>query len=670
MNDIKNEKGILIMLCQIAIICLFINPITIYFLTDKFLLSILITVFLIIICFFIHKYHSLTRIQLYYFNLIIIIGILSHAELIFRIKFTDRQIPILYEIRGQYYFNKPYLKQNFFDQEYSSIYNTNKQGFRISSHQGEDDSIKECDWLFLGDSYTQGAQVNYEELFTTKAYKYFPDKIILNVGISGYSIVDAFNYYISEGYKLKPSRVFLQICIFNDFMNVKENQIGLTEYLMQYSDLYRFLFYNIIFTNPNDLPLGRWTEPFYPTIENNRNYNIFYKESSFQKDSDTKNLISYINKFKEETQKNNADLCILLIPTKEQISYKYYKEVTQSYKIDEAKLDMLLPNKLLDSLSRSLNFTLIDLYNLFRKSESFPFFQKDEHLNEIGHQTIAESLSQAYKTESKVYRYLTTGNNDDRYPTLQKKNKLLFQANISNFFQVVESDTLLSFIKILTQTPIEKIHPVLSFDGKWLSYTQGNQETGNTKVVLKNYETGLEYYVTNNENEYGAIPSFSPDNKNLAYALWYNKNGIMTNPVIALFNIETKQKTIISSDFYESWRPIFHPNKNIIYYITREFQTDFSIVSLNLQTNTKNIILSSNYNIWDPAISSDGKYILYSGNKNGNWDLFLINLSNNIVSQLTNTRGDEWDAVFGYNSNDIWFSGRFGFNNGIYHLSR
>lgn len=657
------------MLCQIAIICLFINPITLFLLTKYLFISIIIPLILVFLGLLLHKYPLLFRIQIYFFNVILIFGILYHAELIFRMIFPERQIPNLYEIRGNYYFNKPNLKENFFDDEYKSNYTTNNQGFRISSQKNPYETIEKCDWLFLGDSYTQGAQVDYEELFTTKIYQYFPDKIILNAGISGYSVVDAFNYYTSEGYKLKPSTVFLQICVFNDFMNVKENKIGITEYMMQYSDLYRYLFYNIEFTNPAELPLQRWTAPFYPTEEMNRDYNIFYKEFSVQKEKDINQLIHILYKFKKETFKNNADLCILLIPTKEQISYKYYKEVIDSFNIDEANLDMLYPNNLIDSISHELNFRVIDLYSTFRKNDYFPFFQRDEHLNCYGHQAIAESLLKAYENESNSYRYFKTGNEGDRYPTLTKDGKsVLFQTSVSNYFQVAESDTLFSFLKILTQTSIDKIHPVSSYNGKWLSYTQGNQETGNTKVVLQNYCTGSLYYVTDNKTEYGAIPSFCPNNKYLAYASWFDNNGVLTNPVITLYDIETKEKKNLSDDLYESWRPIFHPHAPIIYYITKEFQTKFSIVSHNLQTNKKKIVLQTDYNIWDPAISPSGKFILYSGYKYENWDLFLIDLSNRNISQVTFTKGDEWDAAFGHNDNDIWFSGRFGFNSGIYRI--
>jgi hypothetical protein len=196
------------------------------------------------------------------------------------------------------------LNQIFEDKEYKTRYITNYQGYRIQNEIDQLTKVDSCDWLFLGDSFTQGAQVDYEDLFTTQLYKKFPDKIILNAGISGFSIVDEYNYYKSEGFKLNPKKVILQICIFNDFMNVIQNEIGISEYLMEYSNIYRQIGYNLKYSSREALPLNRWTEPFYPEEQNNIEYNIFYKTKSKRKSQDVDNFIEYLNKFTDECKIN------------------------------------------------------------------------------------------------------------------------------------------------------------------------------------------------------------------------------------------------------------------------------------------------------------------------------------------------------------------------------
>jgi hypothetical protein len=668
MNSIEKELKIFKGISSLILVWVLINPITIYLLCDNIFFSIFFPVSALILLSLIRTKSIISRIKVYYFNLLFLISIIYHAELIFTINFSEQNMPNLYKIKGNYYFNKPNLVENFYDNEYHSIYLTNKQGFRIDENENAEKEILNCDWLFLGDSYTQGAQVNYSDLFTTKVYHYFPNKIILNAGISGYSIVDEYNYYISEGYKLHPQKVFLQICIFNDFMNVIENKAGITEYMMQYSNLYRYLFYNLQYANSIESPLGRWTEPFYPTEQGNENYNIFYKGSSEKKEKDIANFILYLSKFKEAITKTDSELCVILIPTKEQISFAYFSQVVDSFKIDISQLDMYYPNTLMDSLSKEYQFELIDLYDDFSNGQGFPFFEKDEHLNSIGHQKTANAIKNKYLSESLSYQYFSKKNTGARYPTLcGDRISILYQSLEFGVFQIFESDTLFESQKQLTDTYVDKIHPSLSEDKGLLLYTQGDQNKGETKIVLQNQISKDLIYITDS-GEYGAIPNFSKSGKLVAYTSWWNFGGKLSNPVIMLYDIQTHKKKSITEDIYESWRPVFHPNDSIIYYLSKEYQENFVIESYNLNSNKKSLILKTDYNIWDIAISPDGCWMVYAGYKNENWDLFLLNINTGDIKQITETLGDEWDPNFGSENHIIWFSGNFGTNNGIYKL--
>ena len=130
----------------------------------------------------------------------------------------------------------------------------------------------------------KGAQVEYNQLFSSLIYKDFPDKVIVNAGISGAGLYDELNYFKDKGKKLSPKVVFLQIGAFNDFMNIREHQPSLQDYIMEWSALYRYFEYNI--ANSDELPLGRWTEPFFPNKEDNIDNNIFFKQTSDYKEAD------------------------------------------------------------------------------------------------------------------------------------------------------------------------------------------------------------------------------------------------------------------------------------------------------------------------------------------------------------------------------------------------
>ena len=168
----------------LLVLLLLWNPIVLWLYYQSMVIAFLLPLLIVILGFAISKIRSL-RLKVWAFNLAAIASILFHAEVIFTMVYADKDIPNLYELHGKYYFNKPYLDQQFNDPEFVTRYKTNCQGYRIDDLTSQDQKIEKCDWLFIGDSYTQGAQVEYNQLFSSLIYKDFPDKVIVNAGISG-----------------------------------------------------------------------------------------------------------------------------------------------------------------------------------------------------------------------------------------------------------------------------------------------------------------------------------------------------------------------------------------------------------------------------------------------------------------------------------------------------
>lgn len=640
---------------------IFFNPIVLLILFKSYWISLLIPLIIVLGGYYVSKIKNL-RWVVWLFNIFAIVGISLNAELIFRSLYADKDVPNIYEVRGKYYFNKPYLNQRFDDEEFSSRYITNCQGYRIDLLSDANDSIKQCDWLFLGDSFTQGAQVNYDEMFSTLLYSDFPDKVIVNAGMSGAGLYESLNYLRDEGARLLPKRIILQIGAFNDFYNIREREAGWSEYLMEHSDLYRYIQYNLI-DNPV-LPLGRWTEPFFDNKEENSKYNIFYKESSNEKEADKVAFTEVLSKFKKEADKINAELVVMLIPSKEQISDEMLNEVCNRFDISKRELDMAATNKMAREACNRLGISLIDLYDCFRQSEKFPFFMRDEHLNPDGHKLIASAMKSAFATENAKYKVFSHGNKNERYPTFFNDGmSVLFQSQEAETYLIKASNLIRSREENIWTSPKELIHPTISENGEWLAFTQGDQDRGETDVILYNRNVGTDLRV-NPDGFRGAIPTFSNDSRFIVYPKWKDNE----NPIISIYDIVKRAEVqSIGDKATECWRPIFAPNDLIIYYIRMESDGLFGIRKFNIATKEDNKVLKTNYNIWDIAISTNGEKIAYAGNKDGNWDLFLFDIASNKVSQITRTIGNEWDPVF-YNDDEIWFAGEFGINNGIYHL--
>ena len=67
----------------------------------------------------------------------------------------------LYTIRDGYSFNHTLLDEKFQIWNFLRLIKPTS-GFRIPIESDPYRSVNQCDWLVIGDSFTQGAQVNYE----------------------------------------------------------------------------------------------------------------------------------------------------------------------------------------------------------------------------------------------------------------------------------------------------------------------------------------------------------------------------------------------------------------------------------------------------------------------------------------------------------------------------
>lgn len=70
--------------------------------------------------------------------------------------------------------------------------------------------------MFLGDSFTEGSQVNEEELFTTILERANPNWEVINAGVGGYGTVQEYLYLMNEGLHFNSDLVVLMVYE-NDF---------------------------------------------------------------------------------------------------------------------------------------------------------------------------------------------------------------------------------------------------------------------------------------------------------------------------------------------------------------------------------------------------------------------------------------------------------------------
>ena len=643
----------------IVVAMLLANPITLLLLTGSWIWTVFVPLTVVILTFLICFSQNGFRLKVWWFNLLAIFAICYNGELLFRTFCSDKDIPLLYEARNGYYFNLPNLNETFVNDEFKSSYRTNNEGYRMPALGNKDKFIDKCDWLFIGDSFTQGAQVEYEDMFTSKLNLLHPDKVIVNAGISGAGICELYYYLKDEGIKLKPKRVFLQLGVFNDFFDILPHSMSFCDWLSERSHLFRYLYFNItgLFDQKK---LIRWSEPFRLTEQENIDYNILFRATSPIKEAEKAALVDKIIEIKDLCTKNGAELSIVLIPAREQVSEYALNETLSAYNISPKQLDLTYPNRWMDSISRKLNIELIDVTSKFKEADTSPYYEIDEHLNRVGHLLVSETIKDVV-VDKPGYHLVSEGFRNERYPMIHENGKITYQrSSEGGLYEIVLSDLLFDFKTILKFDYQVLSHPAYNPDSKLLAYTCGDDEKGETFVHLCNYLTGHDKIFI--AGLFSSIPSFNSDCTLMAMPVWGNNE----QPHIAVFdrtsNLLLKD---IPNNGNECWRPVFSHNGDEVYYI--ENNGHFVIKRYNLQTNKMETFLDTGYDIWDIAVSPSGRYICFAGKPDTNWDLYLYDTKTGNTSQITNTLGDEWDPTFGETDSYLWFAGEAGFFNGIYY---
>jgi Tol biopolymer transport system component len=352
-------------------------------------------------------------------------------------------------------------------------------------------------------------------------------------------------------------------------------------------------------------------------------------------------------------------LVVFLLPTKEQISARYFEEATGAFGIHPDDLDMRRPNTFLAELASELDLDLVDLLPAFQQATEPVYFEYDEHLTPHGHQVLAHELATYLGVSGPVL--VSTHPIGDRYPVTRDGRLLSFQSVRHGNSELFIHDLATKETRRLTVNDVDEAHPMLTLDGKRILFTEGDAGTFDTHVVIMDVDGRHRRRILPDPDTRSAIGVFSPDDTLIAYAHWHQDPE--STPRISILDLLTGERHFLTDPGVEAWRPVFSPDGTRVAFIAKH-DGQFDVFLHELGASTTQRLTRTPYDEWDPSFSPDGGTIAYAAHADGNWDLFQYSVSDGTTRQVTRTRGDEWDPSY-TPTGDLLYAGTFGFFAGI-----
>jgi len=211
--------------------------------------------------------------------------------------------------------------------------------------------------------------------------------------------------------------------------------------------------------------------------------------------------------------------------------------------------------------------------------------------------------------------------------------KIAFVSNITGHKEIYISDYDGFNIKQITFYKSITLFPRFSPDGKKLLYSTYKSKSTGPVLYLKNLETGAEKLISA-RNGINIGGSWSPDGKSIAVTL-----SIRGNPDIYLMNTNGKILKRLTRYWGIDSNPCFSPDGKKIAFVSNRSGSP-QIYIHDLETgNEERLTFEGRYNS-DPAWSSRNR-IAYACMLDGNFDICTINPDGTDMKRLTDSPGND-----------------------------
>ena len=223
------------------------------------------------------------------------------------------------------------------------------------------------------------------------------------------------------------------------------------------------------------------------------------------------------------------------------------------------------------------------------------------------------------------------------------QGKIAFGSDRDGNWEIYVMDADGSHQTNLTNNPGADRFPSWSTDGSKIAF-ESNRD-GNWEVYVMDADGSHQINLTNNRAD-DRHPSWSPDGSKIAFSS--DRDGVQ-HEIYAMDADGSNQTRLTNNtiwDHFPSWLP---PGSKIAFTSNRDFDHEVYV----MDADGSNQINLSNNRALDPSLagldddnypewSLDGTEIAFASNRDGNWEIYVMDADGSHQINLTNNPADEW----------------------------
>lgn len=298
----------------------------------------------------------------------------------------------------------PNHEASFRGRDFNIRMRSNSYGFRDREYQlSRQAGMKRV--IVLGDSFAWGWGVEQEEIFCKVAEREAKNTEFINLGQAGYGTAQEYLLFKKLGIKFSPDLTVLAFFINDIYDNYDEWSLKKPLFRLQEGNLVlkrgpkpfkstinQFLQKNFLLYNFIDYRLAMLKQLTKPFNVIDVPEECFYKNYPERISAAWDLTNALLIKLDEQTRHR---LLIMYIPDRVQIEKETYHKALIASNLEEKKIDVLHPNKILKRFSEDHRIPFLDLTPFFRKAneKGVPiYFKHDGHLTKEGHELAGKKL--------------------------------------------------------------------------------------------------------------------------------------------------------------------------------------------------------------------------------------------------------------------------------------